>query len=102
MAYCPPRMLEDISGVLVMVRTWPGVVERKPGIFYVNREPFLHFHRVAGGERRADVKGRRGWSKIVLPIPLPAGARRTFVRTLTACYRERAVAVSPARAARSS
>ena len=89
MAYCPPSMLGDLVPVLDAVRTWPGVVERRPGIFYLHRQPFLHFHRGADDGRRADVKGLRGWSQVSLPLPLNITARRAFVRVLKARYAER-------------
>ena len=82
-------MLNDLASVLDTVRAWPGVIERKPGIFYLDREPFLHFHLVADDVRRADVKGLRGWSQMSLPVPLKPTTRRTFVRVLKARYAER-------------
>jgi len=43
MAHCPPEMLADLVAVLAEVRGWAGVREDKPGVFYVRRQPFLHF-----------------------------------------------------------
>jgi hypothetical protein len=86
---CPPALLRDVAGVLAEVRGWPGVVEKKPAIFYVDREPFLHFHLGADGRRRADVKGRAGWMPFELPRPLPAARGRALLRALRTCYRER-------------
>jgi hypothetical protein len=40
--YCPPEF--------ATLRTWAGVIEKKPGVFYVGREPFLHSSR-----RRTDI-----------------------------------------------
>jgi hypothetical protein len=71
------------------VCSWEGVIEKKAGIFYLQREPFLHFHLVEGGRRRADVKGRAGWIQIDLPQPVSATRRRTFLRELRMRYRER-------------
>jgi hypothetical protein len=88
-AHCPPALLDDLADVLAEVRTWPGVVEKSPGVFYARRQPFLHFHLVEGGRRRADVKGRAGWTSFDLPRPLPATRRRAFLRLLGARYRER-------------
>jgi hypothetical protein len=76
MAYCPPELLDDLAEVLVDVRTWPGVVEKRPGVFYACREPFLHFHLLACGRRRADVKGQRTWVQLDLPRPVTARCRR--------------------------
>lgn len=82
MAHCPPELLDDLAGLLAVVRAWAGVIEKTPGVFYVRRQPFLHFHLVEGGRRRADVKGRTGWVHIDLPRPLSAARRRAFLREL--------------------
>ena len=91
MPYCPPALLDDVTDVLAEVRTWAGVVEKKRGIFYVRRQPFLHFHLVEGGRRRADVKGRTAWIQLDLPRPVSAARRRAFLRELRIRYREKAL-----------
>jgi hypothetical protein len=88
-AHCPPELLDDIADLLAEVRTWAGVVERKPGVFYVRRQPFLHFHLVDGGRRRADVKGRTTWVQVDLPRPVSAARRRAFLRELRIRYGEK-------------
>jgi len=88
-AHCPPELLDDIADLLAEVRTWAGVVERKPGVFYVRRQPFLHFHLVDGGRRRADVKGRTTWVQVDLPRPVSAARRRAFLRKLRIRYGEK-------------
>lgn len=82
MAYCPPELLDDLADLLAEVRTWAWVVERKPNVFYVRRQPFLHFHLIEGRRRRADVKGRTGWVQLDLPRPLSTTRRRAFLREL--------------------
>ena len=89
MPFCPPGMLDDLSGLLDEVRGWSGVVERKPGVFYVGRDPFLHFHLLAGGRRRGDVKGRTGWSQIDLPRPVSAARCAAFRRELRRRFAEK-------------
>jgi hypothetical protein len=51
MAHCPVELLDDLGDVLAEVRGWAGVKEDSPGVFYVRREPFLHFHLLKGGRR---------------------------------------------------
>jgi hypothetical protein len=87
--HCPPELLDDLIEVLAEVRAWPGVIEKKAGIFYVRRQPFLHFHLVEAGRRRADVKGRAGWVQLDLPRPVSATRRRAFLRELRGRYAER-------------
>jgi hypothetical protein len=91
MAHCPPEQLDDLAEILAEVRTWVGVVEKKPGVFYIRREPFLHFHLVEGGRRRADIKGRDGWFPLFLPRPIPPATRRTFRRELRRRHGEKQV-----------
>ena len=89
MANCVPELLDDLAKVFATVRTWEGVIERKPGVFYVRNQPFLHFHLLAGNRRRADVKGCTHWVEIDLPRPAPARKRRTLLRELTQAYAEK-------------
>ena len=89
MPHCPPDQLDDLADVLAEVRAWPGIVEKTHGIFYLRRQPFLHFHLVEGRRRRADVKGRAGWVQLDLPRPVSATGRRAFLRELRHRYTER-------------
>ena len=97
MAHCPPALLTDLADLLADVRAWPGVVEKRPAIFYLQREPFLHFHLFPGPRRRADVKGARGWVQVVLPPKMTERTRRALGRELRRRYGER---VRPARSTR--
>jgi hypothetical protein len=95
-AHCPPEELDDLADLLAELRTWTGVVEKKPNVFYVRREPFLHFHLIEGGRRRADIKdGREGWTQLDLPRPLSAARRRTFLRELRMRHGEKLSAPLP-------
>ena len=87
--HCPPELLDDVADVVAAVRAWAGVVERNPAVFHVGRQPFLHFHLIEGRRRRADIKGRAGWTQIELPRPCSAAGRRRLLRELRARYREK-------------
>ena len=89
MAHCPSEMLDDLTDVLGEVRSWAAVVERKPGVFYIRGQPFLHFHLLAGGRRCADIKARADWLRTDLPRPLPAARRRKFLLELRRRHAER-------------
>ena len=41
--------LEALAPLLAELRAMPGLVERKPGIFYFRSAAFLHFHEDAAG-----------------------------------------------------
>jgi hypothetical protein len=87
--HCPADLLDDLADVFAEIRSWEGVVEKKPGVFYVRREPFLHFHLVDGGRRRADVKGDTDWVQVFLPRPIAATRRRALLRQLRAFWAEK-------------
>ena len=84
-----PEALDDLADLLAEVRCWTGVIERKPGVFYVRSQPFLHFHHLDGGRRRADVKGRADWVQVDVSRPVSAATRRTFMRELRRCHAEK-------------
>jgi hypothetical protein len=88
-AYCPPELLDDLGDVFANLRTWTGVIEKRPGVFYVRNQPFLHFHLLAGGRRRADVKGYTHWVQLDLPRPVTAARRRALFRELRMRYGEK-------------
>ena len=58
-------------------------------VFYVGREPFLHFHLLRTGQRRADVKGGEEWIEVDLPRPLSATRRAALQHALRRCYAEK-------------
>lgn len=55
MKHAGPATLEKLANVLSSLRAMPGLVERKPGIFYRKSQAFLHFHEDPAGIF-ADVK----------------------------------------------
>ena len=44
MKHAGAATLERLSDLLAQLRQVPGLVERKPGIFYVKSKAALHFH----------------------------------------------------------
>lgn len=88
MAHCPYDLLADISDALDRLRALPGMVERKPGIFYIKGDGFLHFH-IKDGDRWADVKPKRGggWERIPLPLNANAAAVGRFTRAVEKAHK---------------
>ncbi len=43
------QTLHTLAPLLVRLRLLPGLVEKKPGVFYVKSKAFLHFHEDAAG-----------------------------------------------------
>jgi hypothetical protein len=64
--HCPYKNLADLKDCLAAIRRWSGIVEPKPGIFYLGRTAFLHFH-LTDGLRSANVARR----SIVSPLSSP-------------------------------
>jgi len=54
--------LESLSKVLESLRRRTALVEKRPGIFYVRGEAFLHFHEDRAGIF-ADLRDRGEWRR---------------------------------------
>ena len=55
MKHAGQQALDELASLLAEVRLLPGLVERKPGIFYRRGQAYLHFHEDPAG-LFADVK----------------------------------------------
>lgn len=55
MKHASPETLRELASLLERLRSIPGLVERKPGTFYLRSKAFLHFHEDPAG-LFADVK----------------------------------------------
>jgi len=49
MKHAGPAALAGLEGLLVALRARPGLVEKKPGIFYRKGQAFAHFHEDEAG-----------------------------------------------------
>jgi hypothetical protein len=83
--------LDGLDGILDRLRELPELVEVKPGVFYVRRKPFLHFHTSATA-RAADVKEGADWGE---RIQLPTGpvSKTTTTKFLREVKRRLAITV---------
>jgi hypothetical protein len=101
MAHCPITSLRDLAECLDPVRGWPAVREPRPGVFYVKRTAFMHFHCGPDGARWADVRDGATWREgIGIGAQPSAGERRRFLQIVRGCYRAtaRSLGVRGARA----
>ena len=64
MGHCPFEKLADLGDVLEVVRGWPGIKEKTPGVFYFKSIPFLHFHE-KDGVRWADARAGENWGESI-------------------------------------
>ncbi len=83
MGHCPPEKLADIAKVLEQLRALPRLTEKKPGIFYIGGDGFLHFHE-KDGKRWADVKiAKHGsWQDVPLEFGASAAKQKAFITTV--------------------
>jgi hypothetical protein len=85
MAHARYSDLDDLATLLAKIRSLPGIQEPRPGIFYLKRTPFLHFHTRAGA-RWADAKAGQDWGP---EIPLPFALSAAESEAAWACIQER-------------
>jgi len=84
MGHAQPNDLRDLRDALDAIRALPGLSERRPGVFWLRRTPFLHFH-TTGDFRRAHAKVGRTWGpEIVLPFGASRKVRSAFVKEIRA------------------
>jgi hypothetical protein len=55
MRHATSERLQEIEPLLERLRSVPGLVEKKPGVFYRKSKAFLHFHEDPSG-LHADVR----------------------------------------------
>ncbi|HZZ32553.1 MAG TPA: hypothetical protein VFE10_11235 [Phenylobacterium sp.] len=78
MRHARDQDLDRIEGLLAQVRTLPGLVEKKRGVFYRKSRAFLHFHEdpkgmfadISDPDERIDVTAPAGQAALL------AAARR--------------------------
>jgi hypothetical protein len=72
MRHARDQDLDRIDGLLAQVRTLPGLVEKKRGVFYRKSKGFLHFHEDPKG-MFADLTGADGVGFDRIDVTEPAG-----------------------------
>ena len=55
MRHARPETLKEVEPLLQELRSVPGLVEKRPGVFYRRSKAFLHFHEDPSG-LHADVR----------------------------------------------
>jgi len=64
MKHAGAAALGEVAGLIEQIRR-PGLVEKKPGVFYRKGQAFLHFHEDPAG-MFVDVKSGDGWLRLHL------------------------------------
>jgi len=78
--------LRDLADALARIRALPGLTERAPGVFWLGRIPFMHFHTARPPRRVHAKNGTRWGAEIVLPVGAGRSTRAAFVREIRARY----------------
>jgi hypothetical protein len=73
MRHARDQDLDRIEDLLVQLRTLPGLVEKKRGVFYRKSRAFLHFHEdpkgmfadISDPDERLDVTGPAGQAALM-------------------------------------
>jgi len=63
MKHAGAEALAELSELLQKLRNRPGLIERKPGIFYAKGRAFLHFHEDRAG-LFADLRQGSNWLRL--------------------------------------
>jgi hypothetical protein len=68
MKHAGPGALEALTDLLGNLRMRAGLVEKRPGIFYVKGRAFLHFHEDPAG-LFADLRQSGDWQRFPVNSP---------------------------------
>ena len=63
MKHAGPTALGRLADLLAALRQRPGLVERRPGVFYRRSQAFLHFHEDPAG-LFADLRPGDAWLRL--------------------------------------
>ena len=86
MKHAGPRALAILEALLGQIRRLPGLVEKKPGVFYRGGRAFLHFHEDPAG-LFADLKIGQEFERFALNS---ASERNTLVQAARGVLRDAA------------
>jgi hypothetical protein len=84
MKHAGPRALAILEALLGQIRRLPGLVEKKPGVFYRGGRAFLHFHEDPAG-LFADLKIGQEFERFALNS---ASERNTLVQAARGVLRD--------------
>jgi len=81
MRHATAKTFRRIEPLLDELRSVPGLVEKKTGVFYRKSKPFLHFHDDPSG-LHADVRFEDEFERIRVETVLEQQALMTRIRAL--------------------
>ncbi len=82
MKHAGPQALDGLEPLIGQLRTLPGMVEKKRGVFYRKSKAFLHFHEDPAG-LFADLRAAEGGDFGRYDVSLPA-ARQALIAIVAA------------------
>ena len=90
MARCPYEKIESLSPAFLEIKKLPLITEKKPGIFYIKSNGFLHFH-IEDEHIWADVKDKDGfWIK----VDVPAKVTKVFIKKFVSLVKEHYLSIT--------
>jgi hypothetical protein len=95
LAPCTAEQISDLNELMAMIRSWPGIREAKPGVFYIKQDPFMHVLTDLASNRW--INARRGvqWGKpLAVPSTLAELDLRRLMREIKDRYLRTAFALS--------
>ena len=85
MARCSFEKIQHLTPLFEVIKTWEGIKETKPGIFYLKNSGFLHFHEK---EERiwADIKSPTSWISYDIPKKCTQKFYKEFLKEIDQHY----------------
>lgn len=77
--------LKDLEKELSYIRKLDRIQEKKPGVFYLKSQAFLHFHD-KDGIRWADVKENGKWKKLEINFKATQKQKKEFLKKVLSSY----------------
>ena len=65
MKHATAEALDQLTALLDTLRTIPGLIEKRPGVFYRKGKAFLHFHEDPAG-LFADIRPKEEWIRLAV------------------------------------
>lgn len=94
MKHATAETLAQLTDLLTQLRAVPGLVEKRPGVFYRKGRAFLHFHEDPAG-LFADVRPGEEWVRVEVG---DAAGRAALMAAAMLSEKQEALAASPGKA----
>lgn len=87
MGHTKPQDLADLKTELQQIEKLPGLIHKKPGIFYYKSTSFLHFHD-KDGKRWAHIKIDKDWQELDIDFTASKTTKAQFIKQVLLAYKK--------------